>query len=228
MNRIHFAIVLALAGSAAVAAQAPTGILVQGHSVNEAAYGQTTTTEGAKAINDATAAAVIGALASRFEGQSVQFRLGDVLSERTSLRDIALHGRGDIRFDGAGEWLPIRFDALYDTDTQSVQSPSITLGAQHHARTDGSLPLDGLQVRVSKALSTEFESQQVSFDLQQASVIGGDGQRIVVEGNGIATFYGEGREDVTIRGIYDRQSGRWIDASYELGLVTSQPLIAAR
>ncbi len=228
MNRIHFAIVFALAGSAAVAAQVPGGVLVQGSSTNVASQGQTTTAEGARAINDATAAAVIGALDSRFDGQSVQFRLGEVLSERASLRDIALHGRGEIRFDGAGEWLPIRFDALYDTDTQSVQSPSITLGAQYNARKDGSLPLGGLQVKVGKALSAEFESQQVSFDLQQASVIGGDGQRIVVEGNGIATFDGEGREAVTIQAIYDRGTGRWIDASYEFGLVASQAVIAAR
>ncbi|MDQ3038991.1 MAG: hypothetical protein M3Q51_02355 [Pseudomonadota bacterium] len=228
MNRIHFAIVLALAGSAAVAAQSPSGVLVQGKSVSAAVRGQITTNEGAKAINDATAAAVIGALASRFDGQAVQFRLGDVLSERASLRDIALHGRGEIRFDGAGEWLPIAFEAIYDTDTQSVQSPSITLGAQFIARQDASLPLGGLQAKVGKAISTEFASQQVSFDLQQASVIGSDGHRIVVEANGQAKFDGEGREDVTVQAIYDSRSRRWIDASYEFGLLASQSVIASR
>ncbi|MGV8923322.1 MAG: hypothetical protein ACOH1L_08245 [Thermomonas sp.] len=228
MNRIHLAIALALASTAAIAAQVPNEVFVQGRSTSVASHGQTTTEQGAQAINDAAAAAIIGALQTRFDGQSVQFRLGDILSERASLRDITLHGGGEIRFDSAGEWLPIRFDALYDTDTQSVQSPSITLGAQHTARNDGSLPLDGLQLRVNKALTTEFESQQVNFDLQQASIIGGDGQRIVVEGNGVATFDGEGSEDVTIQAIYDTRSGRWIDASYEFGLVSSQNAIASR
>ncbi len=221
MKHIQLAILIALAGSAAVAAQAPQDMLVQGRSVDTSAHGQTTTAEAAQAINDATAAAIIGALQSRFDGQNVQFRLGDVLSERASLRDIALHGRGEIRFDASDAWLPISFDALYDTDTQSVQSPSITLGAQHVARTGKNLPLDGLQRRVGEALSTEFSSQQVSFDLQQASVIGGDSQRVVVEGNGIAKFDGEGREDVTVQAVFDRRSGRWIDASYEFGITTT-------
>ncbi len=218
MHRIHFPLLLALVGSAAFAAQAPDAVLVQGRSVDAAAHGQTTTVKGTQAINDATAAAIIGALQSRFDGQAVQFRLGDLLSERASLRDISLHGRGEIRFDASEAWLPITFDALYDTDTQAVQSPSITLGAQQLAHEDGTLPLDGLQKRVGRAMASEFSSQQVSFDLQQASVIGGDGQRIVVEGNGVAKFDGEGREDVTVQAVFDRRSGRWIDASYEFGI----------
>ncbi|MEO5629221.1 MAG: hypothetical protein ABIQ62_05585 [Thermomonas sp.] len=220
MYRIQIAILFALAGSAAVVAQVPQDVVVQGRSVDASASGQSTTAHAVQAINDATAAAIIGALQSRFDGQAVQFRLGEVLSERASLRDIALHGRGEIRFDASEAWLPISFDALYDTDTQAVQSPSITLGAQHVARAGENLPLEGLQLRVGKALSAEFSSQQVSFDLQQASVIGGDGQRLVVEGNGIAKFDGEGMEDISVQAMYDRRSGRWIDASYEFGVVS--------
>ena len=228
MNSIHFAIALALASTAAMAAQVPNEVFVQGRSASVESHGQTTTPQGAQAINDAAASAIIGALQTRFDGQSVQFRLGDILSERASLRDISLLGGGEIRFDNAGEWLPIRFEALYDTDAQSVQSPSITLGAQHSARSDVNLPLGGLQQRISKALSSEFESQRVSFDLQQASVIGGDGQRVVVEGNGFAIFDGEGREDITIQAIYDTRTGRWIDANYEFGLLDPKDVIAAR
>ncbi|MEO5962411.1 MAG: hypothetical protein ABIO75_06390 [Thermomonas sp.] len=228
MNRIHLAIALALASTAALAAQVPNDVFVQGRSTSVAAHGQTTTAQSAQSINDAAAAAVIGALQTRFDGQSVQFRLGEVLSDRASLRDIALHGSGEIRFDPTGGWLPISFDALYDTDTQVVQSPSVTLGAQHAARVDGKLPLAGLQDRVGKALSSEFSAQQVSFDLQQASVIGGDGQRVVIEGNGVAMFDGESREDVTVQAIYDTRSGRWIDASYEFGVIATPALVASR
>ncbi len=228
MKRIYLAMTLAVASSVALATQLPNDVYVQGRSVSVASSGQITTAQGAQAINDAAAAAIIGALQTRFDGQPVQFRLGEMLSDRASLRDIALHGRGEIRFDRTGEWLPIQFDALYDTDTQSVQSPRITLGAQHGARNDGSLPLVALQKRIGKAMSKEFESQQVSFDLQQAKVIGGDGKRIVVEGNGIATFDGEGGEDVTIQAIYDTGSGEWIDTNYEIGFMYSQQAIASR
>ena len=228
MNRIHVAVLLALASTVAIATTGPGDVFVQGRSTNVASHGQTTTSQGTQAINDAAAAAVIGALQTRFDGQPIQFRLGEVVSERASLRDIALHGSGEIRFDAVGEWLPISFDALYDTDTQVVQSPGITLGAQHAARIAAELPLQSLQSRVDRAISTEFKNQEVSFDLQQASVIGGDGQRVIVEANGFATFDGEGREDVTVQAVYDTRSGRWIDASYEFGLVATPSMVASR
>lgn len=228
MNRIHFAVMLAIASTAAIAAKSPNDVFVQGHSTLAASQGQTTTAEGVQTINDAAAAAIIGALQTRFDGNSVQFRLGEVLSDRVSLRDIALHGTGEIRFDAGGTWMPISFQALYDTDTQTVQSPNITLGAQRTARVEANLPLAALQARVDKAISTEFGSQQVRFDLQHATVIGGDGQRVIVEGNGTAMFDGEGREDVTIQGVFDSRSGRWIDASYEFGLVATPEFVASR
>ena len=171
MNSIHFAIVLALASTTTIAAKAPNDandVFVQGRSMIVASHNQATTAHGAQAVNEAAAAAVIDALETRFDGQSVQFRLDEVRSERESLRDLVLHGRGEIRFEADGTWLPITFDALYDTDTQAVQSPSITLGAQFTPRNDKTLPLDGLKARVDKALATEFAGQQVNFDLQNA------------------------------------------------------------
>jgi hypothetical protein len=228
MRSIHLAILLALTGTAAVAAQTPTDVFVQGKSTNVAARGQVVTVQATQAINDAAAAAVIGALQTRFKGQPVQFRMDELLSNRASLRDIELDGRGQIRFDATDEWLPISFHALYDTDTQAVLSPSITLGAQHLGHADDSLPLDRLQLRVGEALASEFSSQEVSFDLQQASVIGGDGRRVIVEGNGVAKFDGEGREDLTVQAIFDRRSGRWIDSTYEFGVVPAARIVASR
>jgi hypothetical protein len=231
MRYVHLAILIGLSGLVLItqaSAQTPANVLVQGHSTGSAASGQTTTDSAAQAINDATAAAVIGALQTRFDGQPVQFRLANVLSERASLRMIALHGRGEIRFDAVGAWLPIRFDALYDSDTQTVQSPSITLGAQQSARDAAALPLDRLQARVGKTMSSDFAAQDVRFDLKQASVIGGDGQHIVVQGSGTATFNGEGKEAVVVQAVYDHRSERWMDASYEFSLVPSNPIVASR
>ena len=226
MRYLPFAILFALAGS--VSAQTPANIVVQGHSTQATSSSQTTTERAAQAINDATAAAIIGALQSRFDGQPVQFRIADILSERASLRAIALHGRGEIRFDAAGEWLPIRFDALYDTDTQTVQSPSITLGAQYSSRDAASLPLDALQARVGKTMSSDFQSQDVRFDLKHASVIGGDSQHTIVEGDGTASFDGEGKQAISVQAVYDKRAGRWMDASYEFSLVPSNDAVASR
>ena len=84
MRNIHLVVLLALSG--ACSAHASDDVVVQGRSTEPSAGGQTIMAHAAQAINDATAAAVIGGLQTRFEGQSVQFRLGNVLSERASLR----------------------------------------------------------------------------------------------------------------------------------------------
>ena len=128
---------------------------MQGRSTDAATSGQTVSAHAAQAIDDATAAAVIGGLQSRFEGQAVQFRLGDVVSERASLRTIALHGAGAIRFEGKDSWMPIRFDVLYDTDTQTVQSPSITLGATTSVSFSGS---ESSNAKISKVGETSLAS----------------------------------------------------------------------
>lgn len=228
MRRTSLALILATLAATAIAAQAPdkAPMFVEGRSTDVSAQGQTTTSHGAQAINDATAAAVIGALETRFAGQGVQFRMGDVRSERVSLRDMALHGEGDIRF-GQGAWMPIQFDALYDSATQSVESPAIVLGGNAAARSSDALPLDGLQAELAKRMGAEFASQAVAFDLSHTSIVGGDGRRVIVNGNGMARFDQEDAAPVQVQAVYDRASKRWIDASYEFTMVDDSELVAS-
>ena len=229
MRRTTLALMLATLAATAIAAQKPaTSIQVEGRSTDATAAGQTTTAHGVQAINDATAAAVIGALETRFAGQGVEFRLGDVRSERVSLRDIALHGSGKIRFQGANAWMPIKFDALYDSATQAVESPAIVLGASSTATSADGLPTQGLQVELARRMNNEFPSQSVTFDLDHTSIVGGDGRRVVVNGNGMARFDQEDSAPVQVQAIYDRTSKRWIDASYEFTMVEDAELVASR
>lgn len=234
MRRTSLALILATLAATALAAQAPrsgmtaagAAMRVEGRSVDVSAQGQTTTAHGVQAINDATAAAVIGALDTRFAGQGIEFRMGDVRSERVSLRDVALHGDGEIRF-GQGAWMPIQFDALYDTGTQSVQSPAIVLGGNATASSASALPLDRLQAELAKRLGAEFVSQSVVFDLDHTSIVGGDGRRVIVNGDGVARFDQEDAAKVQVQGVYDRASKRWIDASYEFTMVDDRGLVAS-
>ncbi|MES2859520.1 MAG: hypothetical protein V4704_10130 [Pseudomonadota bacterium] len=229
MRRTSLAMILATLAATAIAAQAPiTAIQVEGRSTDASASGQTTTAHGVQAINDATAAALIGALETRFAGQEVAFRLGEVRSERVSLRDIALHGTGQIRFENDAAWMPIQFDALYDTATQIVQSPAIVLGGSATAGSAQAFPLESLQSELARRMNAEFSSQAVAFDLDHTSIVGGDGRRVIVNGNGLARFDGEESAPVQIQGIYDRSSKRWIDASYEFTMADDTELVASR
>lgn len=229
MRRTTLALMLATLAATAIAAQAPaTAIQVEGRSTDATASGQTTTAHGVQAINDATAAALIGALETRFAGQEVEFRLGEVRSERASLRDIALHGAGHIRFERDAAWMPIQFDALYDSATQIVESPAIVLGGSAAQISAQALPLKGLQAELARRMNAEFSSQSVAFDLDHTSIVGGDGRRVIVNGNGIARFDQEETTPVQVQAIYDRTSKRWIDASYEFTMVEDAKLVAAR
>lgn len=229
MRRTTLAVLLATLAATAFATQGPlTAVTVEGRSTDASAAGQVTTAHGVQAINDATAAAVIGALDTRFAGQGVQFRLGDVSSQRVSLRDMALQGTGEIRFGKSGSWLPVTFSALYDSANQVVESPAIVLGAGAPASHAKSLPLQGLQANVSRQMNAEFPSQVVAFDLEHASVVGGDGRRVIVNGDGVARFDQEDSAPVQVQAVYDRQTQRWIDARYEFAMVDDADLVAVR
>jgi len=224
INRTAIAAMLAIvmAGTVAAQASAPASapIVVEGQSNDRAASANTIDARILASMDDATAAALIGALETRFAGRDVALRMGEVKGERASLRDIALHGDAQIRLGQDAAWLPISFDALYDTDTQSVLSPSITLEGTGVAGTkSATLPLPGLQARVVEAMASEFVSQEVDVSLQQARVIGSDGRRLVVRAQGIARFDGSETAPVTVRALYEQGSGRWLDTQYDFDVV---------
>ena len=219
INRTAIAAMLAVVMVGAVAAQAGTPIVVEGHSNDRVAAGNAIDARIRASMDDATAAALIGALETRFAGRDVALRMGDVQGERASLRDIALSGNAQIRLGQDANWLPISFEALYDTDTQAVLSPSITLEGTGVAGNKTALPLPGLQAQVVEAMASEFASQRVDVSLGQARVIGNDGRRLVVRAQGIARFDGTETAPVTIRALYEQGSGRWLDAQYDFDVV---------
>ena len=225
-NLTVIAAMLAVVMAGAVAAQASTPasrpMLVEGHGSDRVPAGNAIDARILASMDDATAAALIGALETRFAGRDIALRMGIVQGERTSLRDIALHGSAQIRLGQDAAWLPIRFEALYDTDTQAVLSPSIRLeGTGVAGAKTAALPLPGLQAQVVQAMASEFASQRVDVSLQQARVIGNDGRRLVVRAQGIARFDGAETAPVTVRALYEQGSGRWLDAQYDFDVVGS-------
>lgn len=225
LNRTAIAAALAIVMAGALVAQAgtpatPNIVVVEGHSNDREAAGNAIDSRILASIDDATAAALIGALETRFAGRGVALRMGEVESDRASLRDIALHGTAQIRLDGDAAWLPIRFQALYDTDTQAVLSPAIVLEGSGVAAAP-KLPLTSLQAQVRTAMGDEFASQQVAVSLRNAEVIGNDGRRLVVRAQGIARFDGSETAPVTVRALYEQGSGRWLDAQYDFDVVGS-------
>ena len=221
MHRLGLAIILGIATMGAVAADGEVPMLVEGKAANTASNPALALDEQAQQqLDAATAAALIGALQTRFDGQAVELRLGDVRSERVSLQDIALNGEASIRVDDAQAWLPVRFEALFDTSTQRVESPHIRLGAEVvDAGSAQALPLAALQTRVDTAMAGEFLSQDVDFRLGDARIVGDDGAHLVVQARGVASFDSNEKASVVVRALFDRDAGRWIDAQYDFDVV---------
>ena len=223
MHRVGLAVILGIATLSGIAADGGVAVpvLVEGKATAQAATPTLPTdVKAQQAIDAATAAALIGALQTRFSGQPVELQLGEVRSERVSLRDIALNGEASIRFNGAQAWLPVRFLALYDSTAQTVESPNITLGASlAAAKPAGKLPLAKLQAQVDAAMGEEFLSQDVAFKLGEARIVGGDGSRLLVQADGIAEFDRSEQAPVSVRALYDSRSGRWIDAQYDFDVI---------
>ena len=172
-------------------------------------------TPASSSMHDAAGAAVIASLRSQFGGRDVEFKLSDVDADRVSLRDLALEGEGRIRIDGAGGWLPVHFEALYDTATGTVLSPAITLDRNPSASPDA--PTEGLDRAVASALDEEFASQDVAFELDSAWRTGGGERFAVVDGQGVARFEDQGEAEVRLLAVYDVVAERWIHVGYALG-----------
>lgn len=166
-------------------------------------------------IDDAAGAAVVASLQSQFEGRQVEFELASLRTERVSIRDLALDGTGRIRIDGEDGWLPIRFQALYDSASGTVLSPALSLDRNPAVSPD--TPTAGLDAAVAAALHEEFASQDVAFELDSAWRTGGSERFAVVDAKGIARFAGEGDADVSLQAVYDLVDERWIHVGYALG-----------
>jgi hypothetical protein len=222
MHRASLALAVLLAtslGATALATQdGRTGstTFVTAKSLDKSASRQAVDAIALQAINDAAAAAVVGALATQLD-DDVQFKLGTIDSSRVSLRDMALDGRGLIRLNDDSAWMPIRFQALYDTDTQTVESPAITFVAEHAGKALDKSVARQLDAQVDRQLAAEFTQQPVAFDMETVGVVAGDARYAVVQGNGVADFAAEGRSDIAVQGIYDRHARTWIQVDYQLG-----------
>jgi hypothetical protein len=221
MHRASLALAVLLGSSLGANALAtqdspPDNTFVTAKSLDKSASRQAVDAVALQAINDAAAAAVIGALATQLD-DSVQFKLGAIDSSRVSLRDMALDGRGLIRLNDASAWMPIRFQALYDTDTQTVESPAITFVAEHAGKALDKSVARQLDAQVDRKLAAEFTQQPVAFDMEAVGVVGGDARYAIVQGDGIADFAAEGRSDIAVQGIYDRVTHAWIQVDYQLG-----------
>lgn len=175
--------------------------------------------EGVQAINDALAAALVGAIATQFDKRLIEVKLDRVESTLAGLVQRELHGNARMRIGNDAPWIPVTFTALYDTSSGTVGFPSLVLGADGPGH---ALPVDDrlsrqLADEVHARLGSEFSGQAVHFRIDQAKVVEVGHHFLQLDANGVADFGVEGTTTAVINALYDPDTQRWIHLSYELG-----------
>ncbi len=204
----------------AVTASNPPGNATTGSIVGSAVGGgPQSRAEGARAIDDALAAALVGAIRTQFDERIIEVKLDHVESTLAGFLQRDLHGDARLKIGRDGEWIPVGFSALYDTSDGTVGFPELVLGSD---ASEQALPADDpisrqLATEVDARLDSEFTSQDVRFKIDQARVVHVGGRFLQLDATGVADFGVEGTTNASINALYNPDTNRWIQLSYELG-----------
>lgn len=175
--------------------------------------------EGDLAMDDAVAASLVGAITLQFPKHRIEVKLDKVDVAPLSLRDRAVSGEAKVRIGNDDAWLPVAFNALYDTQDAVVTQPHLVFGSDAPA---SMLPrhsalLEELSEQVNGALASEFGQQAAQMRIEHGSSSPAGTRYLHVQAVGMATFEGEGNADAQVEGLYDHTTGQWLRVSYDLG-----------
>ena len=204
-----------------LSASAPATSVVVGHSLDFAPQSRM---QGNQALDDATAAVLIGAIAAQFGERQVEIKLDSVNATPAGLIQRDIRGNGRLLIGQDDTWIPFRFKALYDTEQASVGYPDLTLGSDEPGK---ALPTDApiakrLVAEIDARLRDEFAGQPASFTMDSVSVERAGTRYLRVQANVVAQVGHEGDASAGIRALYDIRTGDWLQLEYELGATANR------
>lgn len=210
---------LACGGLASVVGASPPAVV--GTSLHPAPQSRM---EGNQAVDDATAAALIGAISDQFSERSVEVKLDTVSIAPAGMIQREISGQGRLLVGATDDWIPFRFKALYDTEQASVGYPDLILGNNapgNSVNVDSSMGKD-LARAVDTRLHSEFGDQPSTFAADSIRVIPQGKRYVRVEATGTANFASEGTTRAGVHGLYDPQRRQWLRLTYELGATANR------
>ena len=181
--------------------------------------------EAAQSIDAAVAAALIGAIATQFGERKVEVKLDHLKSDPVSLVDLEVAGDGRLRIGDDDEWLPFRFEALYDSVAATVAQPRLTIGSDGSGEAVAVASSLGreFQARVADRLQQEFVGQPARLRLDRITRVAAGRRYARLEGVGAVDFAKEGSSVAQVRALYDSNRQEWLQVAYELGAGTGVP-----
>lgn len=174
--------------------------------------------ERRQAIDDAAAASLVDAVARQFGQRHVDIRLGPVDIAPAGLIQREVQGRGELRIGDDREWIPFRFQALYDASQATTEATQLVLGdggaRSPLARTSG---IAGrLDDALADRLRGEFAQQRVAVVLQSLHSEPAGGHYLALEARGRVDFGPDGQAETDVDALYDTRTGQWLQLEYRL------------
>ena len=182
--------------------------------------------EGNQAVDDATAAALIGAISGQFAERDVAVKLDKVDIEPAGIVQREISGQGRLLIGKDADWIPFHFKALYDTEQASVGYPDLTLGGAEagHAVPVTSSIGRSLSTQVDQRLHAEFGSQPSQFAVDSIRSVPAGARYVRIDAIGTADFGSEGKTRAGVHALYDPQTQQWLRLTYELGATANRAI----
>lgn len=172
------------------------------------------------AIEQAALASLQATAESMSAGNSVQVEIVDLRAVPDSSTTLAMEGVGRMRI-GTGGWIPLRFNAGYDSDQGEVFGLRVNplSGAARTAGTQAD-PSTSERIggQVAARILAEFPDQPTEISFVEMTPIADGEAHLAYRGTGMVDFNGEGVAPVDFSAIVDRSSGLVVAMDYELRL----------
>jgi hypothetical protein len=177
-------------------------------------------------LQKASELALLGQVRQDLQDNDSSLRLSPLSFRRDSGRSVEGTGTGVVIFNGVGE-LPISVKVNYDVlDSRVEQVTYRVTGSARQSRVQllGQQMRSAIADRIGARLVLEFSQQPVDFSLLDINQLASGRNRVMISGNGVTRFPGEGAAFTTFVATADKFTGKILTVQYELLQEVEQPV----
>jgi hypothetical protein len=161
-------------------------------------------------------AALLAQLRADLGDPQASLELRTLSLQRSSGRTIEARGRALAHFNG-GAPVPLEVSVAWDLPTQRVEQASYLLAGPADAVALDARTRERIADRIGARLVVEFAGQPVDFALSRVQHLAAGRDRLLVAGEGIASFGAEGDARTRFLATAERSTGKLLTLQYELG-----------
>jgi hypothetical protein len=162
--------------------------------------------------------AVLAAIQTDFHDQSSQLRLSEFRFAPASSETLEGVSQGRLLFDGASS-VPIVAKVVYDVAHEQIERVDYSLPERSSATNKASID-NALRSRIADVIGSrlvmEFAQQPVDFSLTNVRSVADGRDRLLIDGDGVTHFGGEGDAYTRFVAVADKFSGRVVAIKYDL------------